>query len=147
MYTATIRYLHALLVALVLLTAATPLVSAQSAAPLDNIPVRLQMQDGWSGSGRLNRADDFVIVCPTDEVLDLRHPCSTDSAASSRPAAADNFALVCPVKEVLDSNHPCFARMAQIQHRTPDDFVLVCPTLEVSRPSAPPPSRCRATMC
>ena len=53
---------------------------------------------------RYQIADDFVLVCPTKEVLDPDHPCHGRGAAQ---APLDVFVLVCPAKEVLDPGHPC----------------------------------------
>lgn len=111
-----IRKLHLPMLAIALLA----LVAAGCAAPAQFATVRHQI------------ADDFVLVCPVEEVLDPSHPCADRGA--SAPAAADDYVLVCPTREVLDPSHPCHGRAP----RSPvDDFVLVCPIEEVLDPSHP----------
>ena len=130
-----IRFLQALLLALFFATSIVLPTYAQRAPASE--PAKLYMQSGWQGSGRLSRADSFVIVCPIQEVLDPSHPCSESNSASIQPASFDDYVLVCPNKEVLDPNHPCASRRAQIVKATADDFVLVCPTKEVLDPNHP----------
>jgi hypothetical protein len=132
----TIRFFHALLVALTLMVAAAGPANAQSSPPPVFEPVRLLMKDGWTALGRHAVADDFILVCPTEEVLDPTHPCS-ETNAQAQLGRADDFVLVCPVDDVLDPTHPCYSRKAQIIGATPDDFVLVCPVKEVLDPNHP----------
>jgi hypothetical protein len=136
--TRTIRLMNALMITLFLITGLIAPVYAQSSAPVQGKEVHLFMQDGWSGSGRQMSADDFVLVCPSKEVLDPNHPCSSANAAAQVEATRFNdFVLVCPTKEVLDPNHPCYDRNAQIKRSIAADFVLVCPTEEVLDPTHP----------
>ena len=107
------RKIHLPLLGIALLAA----VAAGCAAPAQFATVRHQV------------ADDYVLVCPTQEVLDPTHPCS--EAARN---AADDYVLVCPTQEVLDPSHPCHGRAPR---RPVDDFVLVCPTREVLDPGHP----------
>lgn len=129
----TIRFVFALLIALFVATGAFGPVFAQNTSQSKFEKVRLVMQDGWTTAGRHAAADDFVLVCPTKEVLDPSHPCSDSNSA----AKFDDLVLVCPNKEVLDPSHPCAQRRAQVLGATPDDYVLVCPIKEVLDPSHP----------
>jgi hypothetical protein len=143
MNTSIIRFVYALLIALFVATGAVGPAYAQSSLPAssltdsvaETVDVRVLMQDGWSARGKHAIADDFVIVCPTKEVLDPSHPCSKNS--SGQISSFNDFVLVCPVKEVLDPSHPCAERNAQIVKARPSDFVLVCPVKEVLDPSHP----------
>jgi hypothetical protein len=131
----TIRFFQALLLALFFVAGLVGPAHAQS-APASLEKVRLVMQSGWTGGGRHSAADDFVLVCPIQEVLDPSHPCS-ETNVKFDPAILDSLALVCPNKEVLDPSHPCANRRSQIIRATPDRFVLVCPIQEVLDPSHP----------
>lgn len=139
MNTSIIRFVYALLIALFVATGAVGPAFAQSSQPASSLPetvdVRLRMEDGWSARGKHAIADDFVIVCPTKEVLDPNHPCSRNS--SGQISSFQDFVLVCPMKEVLDPKHPCAARKAQIVEAGADNFVLVCPVKEVLDPKHP----------
>ena len=81
---------------------------------------------------RYQIADDFVLVCPTEEVLDPNHPCHGRGTAQG---PSDDFVLVCPTKEVLDPEHPCHGRGTA--QASLDVFVLVCPVKEVLDPGHP----------
>lgn len=133
----TIRFVYALLIALSVVTGVVGSAHAQSSPPAAFEKVRVLTQDGWTASGRHAVADDFVIVCPTEEVLDPSHPCSNSNAGNAQLNGFDDLVLVCPVKEVLDPSHACANRSAQIIKAGPDRFVLVCPVKEVLDPGHP----------
>jgi hypothetical protein len=134
----TNRFFHVLFIALTLLLTVISPAAAQSSTSATIEPVRLLFADGRTVSGRHAVADDFVIVCPTLEVLDPSHPCSECNSTPVQSKALDELALVCPVKEVLDANHPCSETRKRAVGRTvTDDFVLVCPMEEVLDPNHP----------
>lgn len=137
------RVLHASLAILFVLTlmmagmvqpAAAQSPATQSTAASHYEDVVVMMQDGWKARGRHAVADDFVVTCPVQEVLDPSHPCSD---ANVQPKSFDDYALVCPNLEVIDPSHPCASRRAQIVKARPADFVLVCPVKEVLDPTHP----------
>lgn len=131
---ASVRFVYALLIALMLMTGLIGAAQAQSAPIQKFEEVNLTMQSGWEARGRHAVADDFVVTCPIIEVLDPNHPCSSQYNGS---AAFDDLVLVCPTNKVLDPHHPCGPRRAQIARATPDKLVLVCPVKEVLDPSHP----------
>ena len=132
------RFFHVLFIALALLLTVISPAYAQSSTPATIEPVRLLFADGRTVNGRHAVANDFVIVCPTLEVLDPSHPCSERNSTPVQSKALDDLALVCPVKEVLDDNHPCSETRKRAVGRTvTDDFVLVCPIKEVLDPNHP----------
>lgn len=128
------RFVFALLIAMLLMTGVIGAAQAQSAPATKFEEVNLQMRSGWEARGRHAVADDFVVTCPVNEVIDTNHPCSSQYNGL---AVFDDYALVCPTNQVLDPNHPCGPRRAQIARATPDQFVLVCPVKEVLDPSHP----------
>lgn len=133
-----LRFAHVLLVALALLAVAVVPAFAQTASPSQTEEVRLFMRDGWRSSGIHVVANDFVIVCPTEEVLEPDHPCSERNSGQIDYNVVKDLVLVCPVKEVLDAEHPCSERnIGRIDLSAADDFVLVCPIQEVLDPSHP----------
>lgn len=126
----TVRIVHALLAALLLMTVFAIPSFAQEREPAAE-PVSIQLEDGRTLEGRRIVADDFIIVCPELEVLDQGHPCSETTARTFQVGQFDDLVVVCPVKDVLDDKHPCFGRTSQIRNPDINDLVVVCPAEEV----------------
>ena len=139
------RVLYALLVALFLVGTMSSGAFAQTrddkvvaTRDLQAEPVRVVSSSGTVTEGRFFVVDDFVLVCPSYEVLDQDHPCAESNRSGAvRFNAADDYTLVCPTKEVLNPEHPCAQRASQISRAGADAFVLVCPNYEVLDPSHP----------
>ncbi len=128
MKSTTMRFIQVLFVALFMVVGAVGPAYAQSSPPAEFGKVSVQTESGWRAMGRHSIADDFVLVCPIEEVLE-DHPCSETNANFIGRADFQDFVLVCPLpgKHLPDANHPCNQRSAQIKNARPQDFVLVCP--------------------
>jgi hypothetical protein len=139
-----IRFFQAFLIALFVLSNMVGPAYAQSTPEPVYKDVQLFMQDGWTARGKHSVADDFVIECPTNEVLDPYHPCAN---ASVQPKTFDDLVLVCPGPgKALPHGHPCNSRSEQIKRARPDDFVLVCPLPGYDLPGNHPCNQTSATI-